>query len=267
MGRHAEPTLRGCRGAGWRGSPSPHTSPLGTHWHHGQRQPGWTHARVPSPACVHPGHPRSPASIPRVPHSAARHRTPRPGSPGRVGAHPAPLEGLTQPGGGSQPSLPADFQPGCLFSELEGSAWPCQTPAGALRHAVPGLQSCHCLPEHVPQPALSWQEPALAPRPDFLNPQWRLTCSRNISRHFGSINSSGTGESRDPLSAQGWGSAAPGKQQIHPRVVLPQWGQLSTSGLPSAGLQTGGGVQVVKGAMDIFGREPIPPTPQRCFCM
>lgn len=107
---------------------------------------------------------------------------------GRVGAHPATLEGLTQPGGGSQPSLPADLWPGFLnwlyYSELEGSAWPCQTPVGLLRHAVPGLQSHRCLPEHVPQPALSWQEPALAPRPDFPNPRWRLTCSRHISRHF-----------------------------------------------------------------------------------
>lgn len=196
-GRHAEPTLRGRRGPGWPGSPSSCLlAPTGTHWHR-QRPGAWHRHRHASTRLIPARPPASPsAALPSTGPRLARWH-------GRVGAPPpAPPEGLPQPGSGSRPSLPADLWPGCLnwlyFSELEGSAWLCQTPAGLLRHAAPGLQSRRCLPEHVPQPALSWQEPALAPRPDFPNPWWRLTCSRNISRRFGSVNSSGTGESRGP---------------------------------------------------------------------
>lgn len=147
------------------------------------------------------------------------------------------------------------------FSELDSSAWPCQPLAGLLRHAVPGLQSCCCLPEHVLQLALSWQEPALAPGPDFPNPRWRLTCNRNISWHFGSINSSSTGERCDPPT-----SVLRGEQQTHPRG-------LSTARLPYAGLQTGAGAggggvkkKIRAPFLDFFwGKKTNPPALQRCF--
>lgn len=60
---------------------------------------------------------------------------PHPACLARVGAHPAPLEGLTQPGGGSQPSLPADLQPGCLFLSWKaapGRARPQRERSGTL---------------------------------------------------------------------------------------------------------------------------------------
>ena len=84
--------------------------------------------------CVHPAHPRSPAS--QHPVSAAR-RCPAqdPSSSGRVGAHPASLEGLTQPGSGSQPSLPTDLRPGCLllsWKAAPGCARPQQDCSGTL---------------------------------------------------------------------------------------------------------------------------------------
>lgn len=69
---------------------------------------------------------------------------------------------------GSQLSLPADLQPGCRQS--------------------------HSRPRHfVQQPRAGPGSLSRSP-----NPRWRLTCSRNISWHFGSINSSGSGESLSP---------------------------------------------------------------------
>lgn len=166
-GAHGAHAAGGRAGPGRSGSPSPRTASLGTLQHHSRRCPGAGHR--------HGSIPRFSARIPRVP--CCWHRTVSrlagwvPTQPPWRGSH-CPL-GL--------PALPPDdLQPGCCLSHTRPPA--------------------HCVwaQPASPAPAPSWQEPAAAPRPDPPNPRWRLTCSRNISRHFGSINSSGSGASLSP---------------------------------------------------------------------
>lgn len=131
-------------GQGWRradtrgcavGSPhrtAPHASPTDTPGEGGPvPRGGWL-----APARVHPAPRRSPAGTLR----ALLGRGPR--LLGRVGAHPAAQEGLTQ-SGGSSPALPAGSRPGWLLL------------TGRQRLAVPGAGGAAA--------AAAWPRPRGAP--------------------------------------------------------------------------------------------------------